>query len=133
MAITWAAPFSICSGELLENGIVSQAWVEALALLLGLDWVRKGQKLSMSLFADNGMRPLGQIATFISDRTATLVTMEMLGRQAPETLTDGAGDFRGYLFELAHSLVKMLLSFFIFYYNEKMSKHFRYFSFPINL
>ena len=84
---------------------MDQATVEAIAVQMGFDWVRKRQRLPLSLFRSNGFRRLEKDITFISDRTATMVTMMRFGRDSQ------LPGFQVAIHNAAVSMVKMLLLF----------------------
>ena len=84
---------------------MDQATVEAIAVQMGFDWVRKRQRLPLSLFQSNGFRRLEKDITLISDRTATMVTMMRFGRDSQ------LPGFQVAIHNAAVSMVKMLLLF----------------------
>ena len=92
------------SASIGENGM-EQATVEAIAVQMGFDWVRKRQRLPLSLFRSNGFRRLEKDITLISDRTATMVTMMRFGRDSQ------LPGFQVAIHNAAVSMVKMLLLF----------------------
>ena len=92
------------SASIGENGM-DQATVEAIAVQMGFDWVRKRQRLPLSLFRSNGFRRLEKDITLISDRTATMVTMMRFGRDSQ------LPGFQVAIHNAAVSMVKMLLLF----------------------
>ena len=93
-----------------ENGM-DQATVEAIAVHMGFDWVRKRQRLPLSLFRSNGFRRLEKDITFISDRTATMVTMMRFGRFVARQFDSQLPGFEVATHNAAVSMVKMLLLF----------------------
>ena len=102
-------PFTKCTTDILNKGVMDQATVEALALLMGIDWIRKRQKPTLNFFLTHGFRPIEMPMHFVTDRTAALVTMKDLGQVVPTLLNCEATGFRIVLSHVAVSLVKMLL------------------------
>ena len=98
------------SASIGENGM-EQSTVEAIAVHMGFDWVRKRQRLPLSLFRSNGFRRLEKDITLISDRTATMVTMMRFGRVAARQFDSQLPGFEVAIHNAAVSMVKMLLLF----------------------
>ena len=98
------------SASIGENGM-EQSTVEAIAVHMGFDWVRKRQRLPLSLFRSNGFRKLEKDITLISGRTATMVTMMRFGRVAARQFDSQLPGFEVAIHNAAVPMVKMLLLF----------------------
>ena len=97
-----------CSQPILKAGKLDQATVETLALQMGMDWLRKQQKPKLAECLAAPFHPVRRNVTFITDRTATLVTM-MAYSNCRSAGGMSASGFDCMLRSAAVSLLKLLL------------------------